>query len=111
MYQQPGMQQPGIAPGLVATPVGYGPQGQIGPGSALPPPPPPGQGQQQQQSQPQRTGITAKKPRRRVLTSLSLQIFLFFGSWWDVFYYVLNILVFVYKGGSGCHGPWDLGFI
>jgi len=39
-----------------------------------------------------------KKPRRRVLTSLTLQIFIFFGAWWDVFYYVLNILVFVYKG-------------
>ncbi|GAX77664.1 hypothetical protein CEUSTIGMA_g5107.t1 [Chlamydomonas eustigma] len=40
----------------------------------------------------------AKKPKRKVLTSLTLQIFLYFGGWWDVFYYVLNILVFVYKG-------------
>lgn len=39
-----------------------------------------------------------QKPRRRVLTSLALQIFIFFGGWWDVAYYILNILVFVYKG-------------
>jgi hypothetical protein len=28
-------------------------------------------------------------------------VFIFFGGWWDVFYYVLNILVFVYKGACG----------
>ncbi|GFR49327.1 hypothetical protein Agub_g11353 [Astrephomene gubernaculifera] len=39
-----------------------------------------------------------QKPRRRVLTSLGFQIFIFFGGWWDVAYYILNILVFVYKG-------------
>ncbi|KXZ56115.1 hypothetical protein GPECTOR_2g998 [Gonium pectorale] len=25
-------------------------------------------------------------------------IFIYFGGWWDVVYYILNILVFVYKG-------------
>ncbi|KAF5839358.1 hypothetical protein DUNSADRAFT_1042 [Dunaliella salina] len=39
-----------------------------------------------------------KKPVRRVLTSLTLQILIFFSIWWNCFYYVLNILVFVYKG-------------
>ncbi|EFJ45879.1 hypothetical protein VOLCADRAFT_121132 [Volvox carteri f. nagariensis] len=39
-----------------------------------------------------------QKPRRRVLTSLGFQIFIYFGGWWDVAYYILNILVFVYKG-------------
>ncbi|GIL83104.1 hypothetical protein Vretimale_11404 [Volvox reticuliferus] len=39
-----------------------------------------------------------QKPRRRVLTSLGFQIFIFFGGWWDVAYYILNILVFIYKG-------------
>ncbi len=27
-----------------------------------------------------------------------LQVFIYFGGWWDVFYYVLNILVFSWKG-------------
>ncbi|GFH30810.1 uncharacterized protein HaLaN_29732 [Haematococcus lacustris] len=43
-------------------------------------------------------GAQVKKPRRRVLTSLPLQVFIFFGGWWDVLYFVLNILTFVYKG-------------
>jgi hypothetical protein len=42
-----------------------------------------------------------RRPKRRVLTSLALQVFIFFGAWWDAFYYVLNILVFVYKGAEG----------
>lgn len=33
-----------------------------------------------------------------MLTSLPLEIFIFFGWWWDAFYYCANILVFVYKG-------------
>ncbi len=33
-----------------------------------------------------------------MLTSLPLQIFIFFGGWWDVLFWVLSILVFVYKG-------------
>eukprot|EP00798_Chlamydomonas_sp_ICE-L_P009774 gene9774-7656_t len=41
-----------------------------------------------------------KKPKRRVLTSLTLQIFIYFGALWDVFYFVLNLLVFFYKGTS-----------
>ena len=43
-----------------------------------------------------------KKPVRRVLTSLILQILVFFSVWWNCFYYCLNILVFVYKGDH----PW-----
>ena len=57
--------------------------------------------QQQQQSaaaQIQQYAPPVKKPRRRVLTSLTLEIFVFFGAWWDVFYYIVNILVFVWKG-------------
>lgn len=50
--------------------------------------------------QPGQPGVAQQqKPRRRVLTSLGFQIFIFFGGWWDVIYYILNILVFVYKGG------------
>lgn len=46
-----------------------------------------------------------KKPKRKVLTSLALQIFIYFGAWWDVFYYIVNILVFVYKGTcTGTYG-------
>jgi len=33
-----------------------------------------------------------------VLTSLPLQVFLYFGGWWDVLFWVLSILVFVFKG-------------
>ncbi len=39
-----------------------------------------------------------QKPRRRVLTSLGLQVFVYFGGWWAVVYYIINILIFVYKG-------------
>ena len=42
--------------------------------------------------------VVGKKPKRKVLTSLSLQVFIYFGAWYDLFYWVLNILVFVYKG-------------
>ena len=45
-----------------------------------------------------------QKPRRRVLTSLPLEVFIFFGIWWDVFYYILNILVFIYKGACARAG-------
>mmetsp|Transcript_31286 Transcript_31286/g.56784 ORF Transcript_31286/g.56784 Transcript_31286/m.56784 type:complete len:147 (+) Transcript_31286:13-453(+) len=38
------------------------------------------------------------KPRRRVLTSLPFQIFIYFGGWWSFIYFVFNILAFVYKG-------------
>lgn len=76
-------------------PMGQMPMGQMQapPGTMLPPP----QAVTNQQ-QPGQAG--GKKPKRRVLTSLALQVFIYFGAWWDVFYYVLNILVFVYKGGS-----------
>lgn len=53
-------------------------------------------------------GAAPPKPRptRRVLTSLAFQIFIYFGVWWDVIYYVINIMVFVYKGGvPACLGP------
>lgn len=35
---------------------------------------------------------------RPILTSLPLQVFIYFGGWWDVFYWVLSILIFIYKG-------------
>eukprot|EP00955_Chlamydomonas_euryale_P037833 350897-Chlamydomonas_euryale.AAC.6 len=41
-----------------------------------------------------------KKPKRKVLTSLLLEIFIYFGYLWDAFYYPVNILVFIYKGES-----------
>ncbi|KAG2426456.1 hypothetical protein HXX76_011687 [Chlamydomonas incerta] len=56
-------------------------------------PAPVGTGQPGQPGVPQQ-----QKPRRRVLTSLGFQIFIYFGGWWDAIYYILNILVFVYKG-------------
>lgn len=33
-----------------------------------------------------------------MLTSLPLQIFVYFGMWWDVAYWLLSVAVFVYKG-------------
>jgi hypothetical protein len=96
------MQQPTMMQGVMPASTGaYGMQqpGMLGATSALPVPPPPGSLQQQQQPQQHHpAGLQARKPRRRVLTSLALQIFIYFGAWWDVFYYILNILVFVYKG-------------
>lgn len=62
------------------------------------------QTQQPMSMQPQQQGNVGpvqpgrRQPKRRVLTSLWLQVFIYFGAWWDVFYYVINILVFVYKG-------------
>ncbi|KAI8468271.1 MAG: hypothetical protein J3K34DRAFT_523069 [Monoraphidium minutum] len=35
---------------------------------------------------------------RPVLTSLPLQIFFYFGSWWDMMFWIISIAVFVYKG-------------
>lgn len=35
---------------------------------------------------------------RPILTSLPLQVFIYFGGWWDVLFWVISILVFVYKG-------------
>lgn len=70
----------------------------------------PAQQQQQQMLQPTVPGTQpqqlnapafvpqSKKPRRKVLTSLTLEIFIYFGGWFDLVYYILNILVFVYKG-------------
>ena len=37
---------------------------------------------------------------RPVLTSLPLQVFLYFGGWWDVLFWISNIAVFIYKGGG-----------
>lgn len=54
--------------------------------------------QQQSAAQAQPFVAQPKKPKRRVLTSLTLEIFVYFGGWWDVFYYIVNILVFVWKG-------------
>ncbi len=33
-----------------------------------------------------------------MLTSLPLQIFVYFGMWWDVAYWLLSVAIFVYKG-------------
>jgi hypothetical protein len=33
-----------------------------------------------------------------MLTSLPLQVFLYFGGWWDALFWVVSIAVFVYKG-------------
>ena len=57
--------------------------------------------QQSAAAQIQQYAPPVKKPKRRVLTSLTLEIFVYFGGWWDVFYYVVNILVFVWKGDIG----------
>lgn len=35
---------------------------------------------------------------RPILTSLPLQVFIYFGGWWDVLFWVVSILVFIYKG-------------
>lgn len=35
---------------------------------------------------------------RPILTSLPLQVFIYFGGWWDVLFWLISILVFVYKG-------------
>lgn len=42
-----------------------------------------------------RAGSARSRP---ILTSLPLQIFIYFGGWWDVLFWVLSILVFIYKG-------------
>ena len=54
--------------------------------------------QQQSAAQAQPFVAQPKKPRRRVLTSLTLEVFVYFGGWWDVFYFIVNIIVFVWKG-------------
>lgn len=33
-----------------------------------------------------------------MLTSLPLQVFLYFGGWWDVLFWIISIIVFIYKG-------------
>ncbi|PNH04499.1 Transmembrane protein 216 [Tetrabaena socialis] len=71
-----------MQPAGALQPAPGGPAAQVGPVAI---------GQPGQQPAPQ-------KPRRRVLTSLGFQIFIYFGGWWDLAYYILNILVFVYKG-------------
>jgi hypothetical protein len=46
-------------------------------------------------------GLDAGSARSRpILTSLPLQIFIYFGGWWDVLFWVLSILVFIYKGAE-----------
>eukprot|EP00878_Enallax_costatus_P024538 GHUV01026191.1.p1 GENE.GHUV01026191.1~~GHUV01026191.1.p1 ORF type:complete len:112 (+),score=27.33 GHUV01026191.1:288-623(+) len=37
---------------------------------------------------------------RPILTSLPLEIFLYFGGWWDFFFWILSILIFIYKGNT-----------
>ena len=43
-------------------------------------------------------GAQANRPPRIVRTSVALEIFLYFGAWFDVVYCVLTLLVFIYKG-------------
>lgn len=35
---------------------------------------------------------------RPVLTSLPLQVLLYFGTWWSAIYWVITILIFIWKG-------------
>ncbi|GBF88318.1 transmembrane protein [Raphidocelis subcapitata] len=35
---------------------------------------------------------------RPVLTSLPLQVFIYFGGWWDALFWVLSVALFIYKG-------------
>lgn len=44
--------------------------------------------------------VAAAGRRRPVLTSLSLEVSLYFGGLYDVFFWVLQIAIFVYKGES-----------
>lgn len=37
---------------------------------------------------------------RPVLTSLPLEIFFYFGGWWDAFYWLVLLAVYIYKGGT-----------
>lgn len=37
---------------------------------------------------------------RAPLTSLPLQIFIFFGGWWDIMFWLISIAVFIYKGAA-----------
>jgi hypothetical protein len=47
----------------------------------------------------EQVGMHAGTARSRpILTSLPLQIFIYFGGWWDLLFWVLSTLVFVYKG-------------
>lgn len=43
------------------------------------------------------------KPKRKVLTSLLLEMLIAVGYLWGAVYYVLNILVFIYKGVHAWH--------
>mmetsp|Transcript_20029 Transcript_20029/g.63748 ORF Transcript_20029/g.63748 Transcript_20029/m.63748 type:complete len:95 (-) Transcript_20029:280-564(-) len=37
---------------------------------------------------------------RRVLTSLSLEVTLYFGGWYDIFYCLATLVVYIYKGSE-----------
>lgn len=37
---------------------------------------------------------------RPVLTSLPLQVFLYFGGWWDALFWLASLAVFIYKGSA-----------
>eukprot|EP00775_Hariotina_reticulata_P012042 gene12042-12185_t len=52
--------------------------------------------------QEQKHAGTAKS--RPILTSLPLQVFIYFGGWWDVLFWVLCTIIFIYKGRSGKKG-------
>ncbi|XRB10264.1 transmembrane protein [Pseudoscourfieldia marina] len=50
------------------------------------------------QQQKQQQQFTAARASRAVRTSVPLEIFLYFGAWFDVIYCVLTFLIFLYKG-------------
>lgn len=43
-------------------------------------------------------GSGATRAARPMLASLPLEIFLVFGGWWDVLFWLVSIAVFIYKG-------------
>lgn len=48
-------------------------------------------------------GLARSRP---ILTSLPLQIFIYFGGWWDALFWVLSLLVFIYKGALSRKLSW-----
>lgn len=48
-------------------------------------------------------GVVRSRP---ILTSLPLQIFIYFGGWWDVLFWLVTTAVCIYKGGCRGVGGW-----
>lgn len=70
----------------------------------------PAQTEEADSAQKDATALQKPKPKRRVLTSLALQVFVFFGAWWDLFWFVLEILVFIWKGWTLPYPSRNFGF-